>query len=97
VADDQEKRFFVGAAITPFGPLEIDFEQAKELSALLPDPDMVRFVGIEEDLFRDYLQEQPLVPRQRQRIGDLSLVGSDGLVVAPISQIIDFGFRADQA
>ena len=95
IADDQEKRLFAGAVITPFGPLDMDFEQAKALSALLPDPDMVRFVGLEQGLFESYLQQQPLSPRQRQRIGDLSVMGKDGLVVAPIRQVIDLGYQAD--
>lgn len=97
VVGDQEKRFFAGAIITPFGPLDLDFERAKELAALLPNPDLVRFVGLEEDLFTSYLDEQTLVPRERQHIGEFSLVGRDGLVVAPITQIIDFGYRSDLA
>lgn len=96
VADDQEKRLFLGAVITPFGLLHIDFEQAKALSALLPNPDLVRFVGLERGLFQNYIQRQPLFPRQRQRIGDLSVVGEDGLVVAPIGRIIDLGHKADE-
>ena len=95
VADDEEKRLFVGAVITPFGPLDLDFDQARELSGLLPDPDLVRFVGLEEGLFTEYLQQQPLLPRQRQKIGNFSLVGSDGLVVAPIKQIIDPGYQTN--
>jgi hypothetical protein len=94
VRDDDEKRHFSGAVITPFGPLDLDLEQANELSKLLPDPGLVRFVGLEEELFSSYLQGQPLVPRQHKRIGDLSLVGKDGLVVAPISQILDEGIQS---
>lgn len=96
LAGDHEKRLFAGAVITPFGPLDLDFEQARELATLLPDPDLVRFVGLDEGLFDNYLQQQPLAPTERRRIGDLSVVGSDGLVVAPIKQIIDLGFQADQ-
>lgn len=95
VADDQEKRFFAGAIVTPFGPLDLDFDQAKALTALLPDPNLVRFVGLEESLFTSFLQGQPLVPSERQRIGDLSLVGQDGLVVAPVNQIIDLGYQGN--
>ena len=97
VADDQEKRSFAGTVITPFGPLDLNFDRARELADLLPDPDLVRFVGLEEGLFANYLERQPLVPRQRQQIGDRSIVGTDGLVVAPIRQIIDLGFQTDQS
>lgn len=97
VADDHVKRHFAGSIITPFGPLDLDFDQAKELSDLLPNPDLVRFVGLEESVFTDYLQGQRLAPRERQRIGDRSLVGRDGLVVAPVQQVIDLGFQTDQA
>lgn len=97
VVDDQEKRTFAGAVITPFGLLDLNLDRARELADLLPDPDLVRFVGLEESLFANYLAQQPLLPRQKQRIGDLSVVGSDGLVVAPIKQIIDLGFQDDQS
>ncbi len=94
VRDDDQKRHFSGVVITPFGPLDLYFEQANGLSKLLPDPGLVRFVGLEEELFSSYLQGQPLVPRHHERIGDLSLVGKDGLVVAPISQISDEGIQS---
>ena len=92
VADDQEKRTFAGAIITPFGPLDLDFDRARELAALLPNPDMVRFIGLEDGLFDNFLAQESLVPGQRQQIGDHAIVGSDGLVVASIRQIIDLGF-----
>lgn len=91
VADDQEKRTFAGAVMTPFGPLDLDPDDAKGLTALLPDPNLVRFIGLEEGLFTSFLEGRSLVPRERQRIGEFSLVGRDGLVVSPISQIIDLG------
>ena len=93
VADDQENQFFAGAVITPFGPLDLDIDRAKALSAFLPDPNLVRFVGLEEELFSRFLAGQTLAPRARQRIGNSSLVGRDGLVVAPINQIIDLGYQ----
>jgi hypothetical protein len=93
VEGDKEKRSFSGAVITPFGPLNLDLEQANELSKLLPDPGLVRFVGLEEGLFSSYLGGQILLPSQHERIGNLSLIGKDGLVVAPISQIIDEGLQ----
>jgi hypothetical protein len=96
VAEDPETRLFAGAIITPFGPLDLDVDRAQQLSALLPNPDLVRFVGIEANLLTAYLQGQPLAPRERQRIGDRSLIGRDGLVVAPIQQIIDLGYQTDQ-
>lgn len=91
VADDQEGRHFAGKIITPFGPVDLDFGRAKEIAAQLPYPDLVRFVGLDEDLLADYLQGKALIPRSRRRIGDLSLVGRDGLVIAPVQQIIDLG------
>lgn len=97
VADDTEKRPFAGAVITPFGRLDMDLEQARELSLLLPNPDLVRFVGLEQALFQDYLQGQPLATTQRQRIGDQSEIGKDGLIVGPVSEIIDLGYQADGA
>jgi hypothetical protein len=97
VADDPEKRLFTGAVISPFGFLDLDLAQAKSLSALLPDPKMLRFVGIEQGLFESFLQGQPLQPRQRQRIGDRAVLGSDGLVVAPVEQAVDLGLQADGA
>lgn len=93
VRDDERTRHFSGAVITPFGPLDLDLEQANAVAKLLPDPGLVRFVGLEEELFSSYLHGQILVPRQHERIGDLSLVGKDGLMVAPISQILDDGFQ----
>lgn len=97
VSADEEKRLFAGAVITPFGPLNLDLAQAGELSSLLPDPDLVRFIGLEESLLTDYLQGAPLLPRQGQRIGDDTLLGSDGLLVAPIKRIIDLGYDTDQS
>ncbi|RWA94493.1 hypothetical protein [Mesorhizobium sp.] len=98
VADDAEKqRVFAGSVITPFGLLNLDFDRARELAALLPNPNMVRFVGLDEAVLTDYHQNQPLVPRHRQRIGDLSIVGSDGLVVAPIDRLTDMGPQAGQS
>lgn len=96
VAIDQKERIFAGAIITPFGPLDLDFDRAKELSGLLPDPGLVRFVGLEEELFTSYRQGQELVPRERQRFSDSSLVGRDGLLVAPIQELIDIGIPTDK-
>ncbi|MDF0491590.1 hypothetical protein PX554_26095 [Sphingomonas sp. H39-1-10] len=87
--DDDAKRGFLGAIITPFGLLDLDLDRAKALAALLPNPDLVRFVGLDEQMFNAHLRHQPLQPLHRQVIGDLTMVGSDGLVVAPIEQIGD--------
>jgi hypothetical protein len=97
VQGDGQNRHFSGVVITPFGPLDLDLDQANELSKLLPDPRLVRFVGLDEKLFLTYLQEQPIVPRQRERIGNLSLVGNDGLLIAPVSQILDAGIQTGLA
>ncbi|GGL81397.1 hypothetical protein [Wenxinia marina] len=96
VAGDQDKAIFAGTIITPFGSLDRDFERAKEIASLVPKPDLVLFVGFEEGLLNDYLKGLTLVPRSRRRIGDLSLVGRDGLVMAPVQQIIDVGYSTDQ-
>lgn len=90
VADDPGQ--FAGMITTPFGPLDVDLARAKEIAALLPNPDLVRFVGLDEDLLANYLRRETLAPRSPRRIGDLSLVGGDGLVVAPVQQIIDLGY-----
>ncbi len=97
VQGDDQKRHFSGVVITPFGLLDLDLDQANELSKLLPDPGLVRFVGLDEEMFSSYLQGQTLVPRQQERIGDLSLVGKDGLLIAPVSQILDGGIQSDMA
>jgi hypothetical protein len=89
VAEDDQERLFAGAIVTPFGPLDLDFDRAKQLSELLPDPDLMQFVGLDEDLLDAYLQGEALAPRERQRIGNRSLLGRDGLVVAPVQQMID--------
>jgi hypothetical protein len=94
VRDDDQTRHFSGAVVTPFGPFDLDLEQAIELSTLLPNPGLVRFVGLEESVFSSYLRGQRLTPRQRARIGDLSLMGNDGLLVAPISRILDEGMQS---
>lgn len=90
LAEDVEGRRFVGSFITPFGPINLDIDRAKQLASLLPDPSLVRFVGLNENVLNAYLEEQPLAPGERQRIGDRSLVGPDGLVVAQIQQVMEF-------
>lgn len=97
VGDTEKQRLFIGSVITPFGLLDLDFDRARELAALLPNPHLVRFLGLEEVLFNNYLQGQTLLARHKQRIGDLSLLGSDGLVVAPIDRITDLGQEGDQS
>jgi hypothetical protein len=97
IENDQEKRYFSGAVITPFGALNVGLDQARELASLLPNPKLVRFVGLEEEILTDFLQGRPLVERQWQQIGDGSFVGSDGLVISPVDQLTDLGDVADQA
>ena len=95
LAGDAAKRQFTGAIITPFGRIDATQEQAQELAALLPDPDMIRYVGLDEQILTAYLQGQPLVSRIPERIGDLAMLGADGLVVAPVTQIIDGDLSAN--
>lgn len=96
VVGDQEKRRFAGAFITPFGPVDLSLDQAKELSTMLPNRNLLRFVGLEENLIADYLQGQAITARERRRIGEHSLLGRDGLVLAPVGQIIDLGHESAQ-
>lgn len=91
MASDQEDRHFVGAIMTPFGLLDMDFDKAYELSMLLPNPDLVRFVGLDETIFADYLKGNILVPRNRHQIDGRLLVGPDGLLVAPVQEIMKIG------
>jgi hypothetical protein len=91
---DQQKRVFLGAVITPFGRLDIGTEQAAEMSKLLPDPGLIRFVGLDENVFDSFLQDQSLQARPRERVDALTLIGRDGLVVAPLSQIVEDGIYA---
>ena len=97
VDGDQEKRLFAGAVLTPFGLLNLDVGEAIALSSALPDPDMVRFIGIEQGLFEDYLQGRQLTPRPRERIGNRAIAGADGLVVVPVSDVSDAGIQADES
>jgi hypothetical protein len=97
IRDDPEKRLFAGMVVTPFGPLALDLVQARELSKQLPDPSLLRFIGLEEELLSAFLQDQTLVPRPRSRISDHALVGPDGLVVAPVSEIVDQTFQGGVA
>lgn len=89
VLGDPQKRTFTGTFLTPFGALDLDLERAKELSTLLPDTGLVRFVGLEEAVLQNFLEGQTLVARQSERIADRSLLGSDGLVVAPLDAVTD--------
>lgn len=97
VSDDPEKHVFTGAVISPFGILDLDLDQAKSLGSLLPDPAMIRFVGMEQGLFEAYLRRQPLDPMQRRRVSDRGVLGGDGLVVAPLADVSDAGIQADGA
>lgn len=96
VVNDQLKRSFSGAVITPFGALDVDLDRAKALGALLPDPSLVRYVGLDEGLLNDFMQNEPLVPRALERIGEETLIGRDGFLVAPVGEIIGLGLLTDQ-
>jgi hypothetical protein len=54
------------------------------------------FVGLDEGLLNDFLEDKVLIPRERQRIDDRSLVGRDGLLITPVQQIADVGYPSDQ-
>lgn len=80
---------FVGTVFSPFGPVDMDLQQARALSKQLPDPRMLQFVGIEEKVLKAYLTNSPLTPVTRERRRDTVVLGSDGLIIAPISQLSD--------
>jgi hypothetical protein len=77
--------------VSPFGRLPIGIEAAIEISKVLPDSRLIQFVGLAEDLFLSYQNEQVLDPRHQERIGDVALIGKDGLMVASVNQIVEDG------
>jgi hypothetical protein len=83
----EDDRTFLGRFVTPFGPLDIDPKQAKALSENLPNPAMLRFVGLDADILARYRDNAFLPARQRVRIGEAALIGADGLAIAPMNQI----------
>ncbi|MNS09574.1 hypothetical protein D3C72_410620 [compost metagenome] len=89
VGGDPTGRIFLGGVITPFGILNLDLTQARELASRLPDPRMVQFVGLEESLYFALLQSGRIDPLEAQRIGERTMLGPDGLVVGAISDMID--------
>ncbi|SEJ82171.1 hypothetical protein SAMN05518849_114133 [Sphingobium sp. AP50] len=97
IVTDEEKRSFSGSVISPFGLLDVDLDTARTLAASLPQPGLVRFVGLDEGVFQSYLEGSPIKPRERERIGDLSVLGRDGLIVAPIEQVINLNGQAEQS
>lgn len=80
---------FLGRFMTPFGLLDIDPQQAKALSLLLPDHNTLRFVGIDANVFNMYRGNKRIEARPRYRIGDAAVVGPDGLVIAPLTQVVE--------
>lgn len=78
---------FWGRFVTPFGPLDIDPQQAKVLSEILPNPAMLRFVGLEADMLARYQNNAFLPARERVRLGEAALIGADGLALAPLAEV----------
>jgi hypothetical protein len=77
--------------MSPFGPLDLDPQQAKRIGELLPNPAMLRFVGLDATVMELYRQNSHIETRPRHRIGEAAIVGPDGLVVAPLSQVMEIG------
>ncbi len=89
VANDSQDRQFAGTVLTPFGALDLPLDRVSELTKLLPNPDLVRFVGLENSMFSAYLQGGDLKPRNREQLGESSSIGGDGLLMASISDLIE--------
>ena len=85
IAGDSEKRGFAGAIVSPFGILDVGLDQAVELAARIPNPNAIRFVGLEEEVLATYLEGGELKPAARRKFSDDAIVGPDGLVVAPVT------------
>ncbi len=80
---------FRGMVFSPFGRLDLDLQQAQALSAGLPDPRMLQFVGIDEKVLKAYLSKGRLAPLAAKRAREKIVLGTDGLIVAPISRLSD--------
>ncbi len=91
LVEDKRARTFIGVVMTPFGPLDIDLDRASALAAFLDDPELITFIGLEEELVSDFSQRSHVVPRQQHSIDNRLIVGHDGLIIAPIKHVIDRG------
>jgi hypothetical protein len=91
LADGDSGSRFLGRFMSPFGPLDLDPQQAKRIGELLPNPAMLRFVGLDATVMELYRQNSHIETRPRHRIGEAAIVGPDGLVVAPLSQVMEIG------
>jgi len=86
ISGDSEKRGFAGAILSPFGILDVGLDQAVELAARIPNPNAIRFVGLEEEVLATYLEGRELKPAPRRKVNDNTVVGPDGFVVAPVTE-----------
>jgi hypothetical protein len=86
IVGDDEKRAFAGAIVSPFGILDVGLDQAIELAARIPNPNAVRFVGLDEEVLTAYLEGREIKPANRRKLNDDTVVGPDGLVVAPVTE-----------
>jgi hypothetical protein len=87
--EDEKSPDFFGRFMSPFGPVDLDPQQAKSLSLMLPDPNLLRFVGLSGDVLDSYRSNSRIEARPRYLIRDTAVVGPDGLVVAPVEQILE--------
>jgi len=85
IVGDDEKRDFSGSVVSPFGILDMGLDQAMELALRMPNPEAVRFVGLEDEVLTNYLEGRHLKELPRRKLNDGTVVGSDGLVVVPIT------------
>ena len=87
--EGEEKRSFLGAAISPFGLLPISIEEARGLLDALPEPlsRQLRFVGIDVDIVAHMRDHAEVEPRTIRRSDDGTRIGPDGLLLAPLDRI----------
>lgn len=86
---DDPKGVYAGVFIGPLGVLNTSLEGAREIAALLPNPDSVKFLGLDERVLDDYVSGRPISPTERRHLGDQATIGDDGLVLAPIRQVLE--------
>jgi hypothetical protein len=87
--EGEEKRTYLGAAISPFGVLPISIEEARGMLDALPAPlsRQIRFVGIDVDVVAHMRDHAEVKPRTILRGDDGTRIGPDGLLMAPLDRI----------
>jgi hypothetical protein len=87
--EGEEKRAYLGAAISPFGVLPISIAEARGLLDALPDALLrqIRFVGMDVDVVTHMRDHAEVEPRTLRRSDDGTRIGPDGLLMAPLDRI----------